>query len=219
MSLIKKGKPSNRLGKSCSEEHKRKLSESQLGNKHWHFGKHLPQEVKDKIRKSNTGLTRTKETKQRISLASKGRTAWNKGLHMSKQTKAKLRQIHLGKKVSIQTRQKMRLSARKGEKNHSWKGGITPQHLAIRHSFEIRLWREKVFTRDDWTCQVCKDNNGGNLNAHHIKSFSKYPELRFIVDNGITLCKDCHKKIHTFFSNKYIRTLPIDSPIIRGYYK
>ena len=40
---------------------------------------------------------------------------------------------------------------------------------------------------------MCGDNKGGKLNAHHIKSFADYPELRFEVSNGITYCEDCHK--------------------------
>ena len=53
----------------------------------------------------------------------------------------------------------------------------------------------RVFERDNFKCQVC-GKVGGELNAHHIKEFSEYPELRFEVDNGITLCVNCHKKIH-----------------------
>jgi hypothetical protein len=65
----------------------------------------------------------------------------------------------------------------------------------IRHSFAYKEWVKDVFTRDNFTCQIC-GKHGGQLNAHHIKPFAKYPELRLIVSNGITLCKDCHMKYH-----------------------
>lgn len=56
-------------------------------------------------------------------------------------------------------------------------------------------WRSLVYQRDNWACQNC-GKVGHNLNAHHIKEFYKFPKLRFAVSNGITLCEDCHKKVH-----------------------
>jgi hypothetical protein len=64
-----------------------------------------------------------------------------------------------------------------------------------RNSVEYNNWRNSVFIRDDYICQHCKQKSG-MLNAHHIKSYKDYPELRLILDNGITLCYDCHKKEH-----------------------
>jgi hypothetical protein len=77
----------------------------------------------------------------------------------------------------------------------NYKGGITPENKAIRNSKKMSYWRCDVFARDKFTCQKCF-KIGGELNAHHIKYFSEYPELRFDVNNGITLCKSCHIEIH-----------------------
>ena len=62
---------------------------------------------------------------------------------------------------------------------------------------EGKIWRVAVFERDDYTCQECGER-GGRLQAHHIKSYYEHPESRFGVDNGQTLCADCHKKTATY---------------------
>jgi len=68
----------------------------------------------------------------------------------------------------------------------------------VRHSYEYQQWRLAVFVRDNWTCQKCGKRNGGGeeiyLEAHHIKSYTRHPKLRFEVSNGVTLCLACHKK-------------------------
>lgn len=64
-----------------------------------------------------------------------------------------------------------------------------------RNSKEYTDWRTSVFKRDDYTCQDC-NQHGGNLNAHHIKLFSKFKSLRYKVSNGTTLCETCHRKRH-----------------------
>lgn len=56
-------------------------------------------------------------------------------------------------------------------------------------------WRTAVFERDGYRCAICGEV-GGRLNAHHIKPFARYPDLRLDVDNGITLCEECHKEVH-----------------------
>jgi len=113
------------------------------------------------------------------------------------ETRNKIRQNQLGKKYSKESRIKMSLS-KIGDKNPNWKGGITPYNVIIRTSSKYREWSLSVFKRDNFICQSCGYINGGILEAHHIRSFAKYPNLRYILDNGITLCKKCHKIVHKY---------------------
>lgn len=57
-------------------------------------------------------------------------------------------------------------------------------------------WARAVISRDMATCQHCgaKDTV---LHAHHIKPFREYPELRWELTNGITLCFHCHLAVHS----------------------
>ena len=83
----------------------------------------------------------------------------------------------------------------KGASHWNWKNGISTISSNIRASTEMKYWRKSVFYRDNYTCRHCQ-KKGVILNAHHIKPFAKYPELRFDVDNGLTLCKTCHIELH-----------------------
>lgn len=90
----------------------------------------------------------------------------------------------------------------RGQNNSMWKGGITPINKIIRTSKEYKLWRKSVFERDNYTCVWCgarsQKENPVVLHADHIKPFAYYPELRFAIDNGRTLCKECHMKTDTY---------------------
>lgn len=61
-----------------------------------------------------------------------------------------------------------------------------------RLRYMLTGWRKAVFQRDQYTCQCCGNKKGGNLEAHHIKNFNDHEHLRFDIDNGITLCQNCH---------------------------
>ena len=82
----------------------------------------------------------------------------------------------------------------------NWQGGLTDKMQALRNTSAYKNWRESVYERDDWTCQECgARSSSGNtvyLNAHHIHPIkdNKNSLLIFDVNNGITLCVDCHNE-------------------------
>lgn len=116
----------------------------------------------------------------------------------------------IGKKLSIE-RIQSHIKNRKGYNSHLWKGGKTIKSKIIRGSFQYKIWRTSVFERDNYTCVCCNRRNIKGLklvlNADHIKPFSLYPELRFEISNGRTLCIDCHKTTDTYGGKmlKYIK--------------
>ena len=105
----------------------------------------------------------------------KGTVPWNKGLHHSAASKLKMRKARLGKYI--------------GAKHPQWKGGVSRNKHSLS-SPQYKEWRESVFQRDDYRCQNCGER--GFLEAHHIKSWSQFPALRYKKNNGITYCRDCH---------------------------
>jgi len=77
------------------------------------------------------------------------------------------------------------------------KGGTGIKKPKRERGWKYKQWRDKVFRRDKWTCLGC-GQTGGQLEAHHLKGWTEYPELRFKVSNGQTLCIDCHKKTNNY---------------------
>lgn len=84
-----------------------------------------------------------------------------------------------------------------------WKGDAVDENRRARDSYFYDDWRKMVYENDDYTCQCC-GQRGGKLNAHHIKDFAQYIDLRYDLSNGITLCSNCHdSNIKGSFHNVY----------------
>lgn len=138
---------------------------------------------------------RSKETRNKMRLAKIGKPSWNKGKKLTEAHKKAL----CGKRGPLKDTSKM-----KGRRPWNKIGnGITPINERIRKSSAYKEWRNRVFERDDYTCQHC-GKRGGNLHADHIKPFSTHTELRFELDNGRTLCISCHRKTKSYGINQWI---------------
>ena len=85
-----------------------------------------------------------------------------------------------------------------GENHYRWRHDLTEEDReGIRNSTENEYFRKDVYERDNYTCQICEDSTGGNLNAHHLNSWNWAKEERLNLDNAITLCEECHKLFHS----------------------
>jgi len=139
----------------------------------------------------------------------------NLGRKQSEEHKNKVRLVNLGKKLSEITKKKVSIAmmgnnhgkgnrGRIGDKAPNWKGGVTAKHQLIRSTVEYKLWRKSVMERDNWTCVWCGYRSKGNRDIHtdHIKPFALFPKIRFAIDNGRTLCVECHKTTHSYMNNK-----------------
>lgn len=80
-----------------------------------------------------------------------------------------------------------------GDKNPNWRGGIEWKDPE-RNRYPSKQWVKAVKDRDGWKCTKCGATD--RLHAHHIKRWRDYPELRYDVSNGVTLCHECHEEAH-----------------------
>jgi len=122
----------------------------------------------------------TEEHKKKLSESHKGKPSWNKGLKK-------------GDHPSIS-----KMGFQSGVLNPMWNGGDSDSE---RRNSEYIHWRIAVFKRDGFACQDCGYKNGvgvkrRDLHAHHIVAWIESIELRYEVENGVTLCVPCHIKKH-----------------------
>jgi len=180
--------PRGNPGVPKTAEHRHNLSIARMGGPGYWTGKKMPASARLAMSLAGKKKRLTKEHRAKIGAALKGRV-------VTEATRAKLRD----RRHSLETRKKMS-AAQKGAKSSSWRGGISSVNERIRLSLEFRQWRAAVFQRDRYTCQKCgaKHQVGSRpeLHPHHIKPFAKYLDLRFVVSNGLTLCKECHREVH-----------------------
>lgn len=169
-------------GKKFSTEYRKKISDGRKGIPAW-----------------NKGRSWSEKTRKKISNALLGQTSWNKGKAWSRESREKMRLAKLGKSNSTKGKPRPNSS---GANHPNWQGGKTCLVHKIRCSLEYKKWHEAVLHRDKFSCVFCgfrsrKSKSSGysecDIRVDHIKPFSLFPNLRFEISNGRTLCIPCDK--------------------------
>lgn len=172
--------------------HLQKLAESRKGKP-----SPISEEGRARISAANKGKLagennpmKNPESRKKLSESLKGREiTWADKISASK-TGSVLSEEHK-KNIGLGGRGK-----RTGDKCNFWRGGVAKPNKLLRERADYKEWRNLVFIRDNYTCVLC--GTKGGIEAHHIKSFSQFPELRYDVNNGMTLCIECHKQTDNY---------------------
>ena len=199
------------LGHVISKDVRKKISLSLMGHK-------LSKKTREKISRS-VHLLMTEEHKQRMR---------KKAIVLGWPKAARKKSEKFNKNFVFTAKMRKKISeAHRREKHYNWKGGIASLTKIIRHSLESKIWRQRIFVRDNYTCQKCNVKNR-YLMPHHKKAFSLvFSEfLKFYsqfspvknkeilahlaisygpfwnIANGGTLCEDCHTNFHSVYSRK-----------------
>lgn len=160
------------LGKKRSEETKKKMSQSHKG------------------KSTNKGMrwNHSEEAKRKMSLWQKER--WSKVQRISN-FKGKTHTLEAKLKTSENRKGKC-----VGENHHSYiKDRTKLAKRQKRNDSAYQNWVKEIKKRDNNKCQLENKSCSGYNIIHHIKSWSKYPELRYDINNGITLCQIHHPRI------------------------
>lgn len=124
--------------------------------------------------------------------------------HMGAGTKGRIKLLKLME--SDEYKAKIAL-ANGGENNGMWNPNLSPEERERQRRHARRYpgyqeFRRKVYERDNYTCVKCGDDTGGNLVVHHLNGFHWDEGSRTEVDNGATLCNDCHNTFHKIYGRR-----------------
>ncbi len=130
----------------------------------------------------------------------RGEDHYRFGKTVSDEVKEKIRKTITGTKTgphSPEWNEKIRQShigLLAGSKHPGWQGGITIENVALKAQRIYRKWSLDVRERAGNKCSVCGAKK--DLVARHVHGWRAYPELRYAVENGLSMCRKCHAKFH-----------------------
>jgi len=113
--------------------------------------------------------------------------------------------LDCGKQLGDRRSEFCRSCTQRGDRNPYYNPTLTQQERILqRNTPEHREWAKAIKVRDSFKCQVCFRNM--KLQAHHLSSYSTAPDLRYSLQNGVTLCKDCHIEFHLLYKKRHNTT-------------
>ena len=134
----------------------------------------------------------------------------NLGSHCLKTTKIKISKANTGNKLPPRSKEEIKKRIETRHKNGWWKNIEAHREImkgvykrwalkdrAVkneRNDPAYQQWRKEVYKRDNWKCKIENEDCSGRIIAHHILGWSKFPELRYKINNGITLCQAHHPR-------------------------
>ena|SRR3990167_1431982 len=101
-----------------------------------------------------------------------------------------------GKKFIKEHRRKIG-EAHTGEKHYLWikdRSQLKTDERKKGYDSRYKCWMREVKNRDNWKCKILNKDCKGRLEAHHILNWQDFPELRYEINNGITLCVAHHPR-------------------------
>jgi 5-methylcytosine-specific restriction endonuclease McrA len=125
---------------------------------------------------------------------------------MSPEVCARLKEIHRHIPNPMKRPEVVAKALATKKRNFDFKGRKEEATKRFKRLTAYRDWRAAVFERDDYRCFDCGER-GGRLEAHHIYTFAKFPRLRLAMENGITLCRECHKKTPSYGNNRQLAVM------------
>jgi len=127
--------------------------------------------------------------------------------------KAKELKENMKKPKSEETKKKISISisGKIGQAAPNWNPNLTAEERAERkenrnNDPEFVKWSIKIKERDNFKCVIPGCNNH-DLESHHLDNWNDFPDKRYDLDNGVTLCLEHHKSangysFHTIYGSK-----------------
>ena len=131
------------------------------------------------------GIKHTEKTKQKMK---------EKKKNISEGTREKLSKAHLNmKKPWVAIRVSKTNKKRVGKNHPRWVNGNYKKRQE-RNDSAYQNWVRQCKKRDNYKCRIRNEDCKGYLEVHHILSWRDFPELRYEIKNGVTLCQFHHPR-------------------------